>query len=462
MKLITLYNILLFIGMLAAFPVMLPIILLSEKRRKTVLQRLGFRFPHSQAGETTPASHKFVSLFCRGGELTKRCAAHSQTPAWERENLWIHALSVGEVLSAVPLVKALSGKACPLVFSASTLTGFEIANKLLRDHTDTIFYFPYDLIFSVKHIATKVKPAAVVMVETDIWPNFLFEMERRGVPVLLVNARLSKRSFEGYKRLSFFTQSLFSKFSKICAQSAEDARRFSLLAVPPNAVIITGNMKFDQAGEPVSGEEFRRLRESVKAGPKQKIILAGSTHSGEEQIIGDAFSRLKKADENLLLIAVPRDPKRAGSVCRIFTSLGFSAVAMSELKNSDPGKKNDVVVVDVMGLLRRLYALADIAYVGGSLTDFGGHNPLEPAVFSKPILFGPFMSDFKEISDMLLQADGAVQVRDAESFYEAATNFLNNGEKARYFGEQAFKIFYTNRGAVEKTLAVIADTQACL
>ena len=202
------YNILLFAGIVFCFPLIVLAVILSEKRRKTVLRRLGFRVPDSEF----------------------------RIP--DSDPLWVHALSVGEVLSAVPLVKALRERFgdTRIFFSASTKTGFEIAKERLGKDADAIFFFPYDLIFSVKRISNRIGPAAVVIVETDIWPNFLQEMKRRKVPVLLVNARLSERSFRGYRRFLFFTKSVFSGFSKICTQSSEDARRFALLGLPPDAV----------------------------------------------------------------------------------------------------------------------------------------------------------------------------------------------------------------------------------
>ncbi len=424
---IILYNILFFIVIFAAFPLIIPIMLFSRKRRNTVLQRLGlskFQIPDTKS----------------------------------QVRIWVHALSVGEVLSAVPLVEGLKERFSDktIVFSASTETGFQIANTLLKKQADAIFFFPYDLIFSVRLVAKEADPALVVIVETDIWPNFLFEMKRRNVPVLLVNARLSKKSFSGYKRFSFFTESLFLKFSKVCAQSAEDVRRFKCLGVPSDSATITGNVKFDRTDDPISEAEIESLRHSMNIEPSRKIIVAGSTHKGEEAILSDAFSRIKK-NCDLLLIIVPRDPDRAGSVCRIFKRAGFSAVTLSELGKTESGKKTDVIVIDTIGLLRRLYGLADIAYVGGSLARFGGHNPLEPAVFSKPILFGPDMSDFAEISEMLLESGGAIQVQDAGSFHDAVILLLTNDKKARKAGERAFRVFHSNRGAVGRTLDVIGE-----
>ena len=414
------------------FPLIVPLVLATDKRRKTVLHRLG---------------------------LSPLPKAISQNRSQKRDNrpIWIHALSVGEVLSAVPLVKEL--KSCfkhqDIVFSASTKTGFEIANNLLKESVNSIFFFPYDLLISVKHIAAKVEPAIVIIVESDIWPNFLFEMKRRNVPVILVNARLSRKSYFGYKRFLFFSKRLFVSFSKICVQSSEDAHRFSLLGIPPGRITITGNIKFDQQYDFAGREEIEKLRQSLLIKPSQKILLAGSTHYGEEAILLDAFSRLKKKYPDLILIIVPRNPDRARSVCRICKSAGLFAVTMSELEEKKPGQ--DVIVIDRIGILKMLYATADIAFVGGSFVRSGGHNPLEPAAFSRPIIFGPDMSDFADISNMLIRSGGAISVQDAEGIYNIVSELLTDNQKAGEMGSMAFKVFNANKGAVKKTLNIIED-----
>ena len=425
---ITLYNIILTIGITVGIPLIIPIILLSEKRRKTFLQRLGVkRLPEN-------------ILFKRD------------------KPIWIHALSVGEVFSSVPLVMKLKKrfKDKRIVFSASTKTGFEIANKLFKKNVDSIFFFPFDLLFSVKYITGKIDPAIVIIVESDIWPNFLFEMKKRHVPVILINARLSKRSFKGYKRFSFIFNKLFLSFAKICTQSIEDARRFMLLGIPSNMISTTGNIKFDQPYDPVSEKAIELLKQSMHIyQPAKKILMAGSTHEGEESILIDAFSRIRKDFADTVLVVVPRNPERARSVLKLCKSAGFLSILMKNFENVDKDEKFDVIVVDVIGILKRLYAIADVAFVGGSLVALSGHNPLEPAAFSKPIIFGQYMSDFAHISQMLVDSGGAVQVENANSLYETIADILSDSDKARNMGEKAFRVFNANKGAVEKTLKVI-------
>jgi 3-deoxy-D-manno-octulosonic-acid transferase len=431
-ELIFLYNILFFIVMTLGIPLIIPMVLISDKRRRTVLQRLGIaRLPR---------------------ELTRKRPDTS-----EKKRVWIHALSVGEVLSSVPLVKGL--KECSntreIVFSASTKTGFDIAKQYLANTVHSIFYFPYDLTFSVKHIVQRIDPAVVVIVETDIWPNFLFEMKKRQVPVILINARLSKKSFFGYKRLGLFAKQVFLNFFHICTQSLEDAGRFQELGVPFHRITITGNVKFDVTHQIQSSQETDSLRQSMHIQNARKIFLAGSTHSGEESMLLDAFSRIKNQAGDLLLIVAPRNPERAGSVSRMFNSAGYSVGLMKELKKISSGKRLDVIIIDTIGLLKKLYAIADIAFIGGSLVNCGGHNPLEPAAFSKPIIFGHDMSDFADISRMLLDAKGAVRVKDAKDLYKALVSLMENDKRALEMGKNALGVLTANKGAVEKTIKVI-------
>ena len=434
MWLIFLYNILLFIVMTLGFPMIIPMVLTSAKRRRTVLQRLGIaRLPR---------------------ELTRKRSDTSK-----KKRIWIHALSVGEVLSSVPLVKEL--KECSntgdIVFSASTKTGFDIAKQHLTDSVHSIFYFPYDLTFSIKHIVQRIDPTVVVIVETDIWPNFLFEMKQRQVPVILVNARLSKKSFSGYKRFRFFTKQVFLNFFHICTQSMKDAECFQELGVPFDRITVTGNVKFNGAHQIQDLQETDSLRQSLHIQNAQKVFLAGSTHPGEESMLLEVFSRIKDHEDDLLLIVAPRNPERAVSVFRIFDSAGYSVSLMKELKKISSGKKLDVIIIDTIGLLKQLYALTDIAFVGGSLVNCGGHNPLEPAAFSKPIIFGNDMSDFADISRMLLDAGGAVRVKNTKDFYNTLASLIEDDKRAMEMGRNALGVLTANKGAVEKTIRVIKD-----
>jgi 3-deoxy-D-manno-octulosonic-acid transferase len=220
-------------------------------------------------------------------------------------------------------------------------------------------------------------------------------------------------------------------------------------------VTVTGNIKFDHKVHAISDEDIERLRQSMKISADRRILLAGSTHEGEEAILLNVLAQLRKRFEDIVLLVVPRNPERASSVHGLFASSGWSAGMTSDMANASPGEAYDVIVVDTMGLLRQLYSLADISFVGGSLVKEGGHNPLEPAAFAKPIIFGPDMTDFPWIAEMLTDSGGAVQVKGGGEFVEAAMTLLADNGRARLMGEQAFKVFRNNKGAVDRTLEVI-------
>ena len=423
-----LYHLLFLLGAVGALPVLLPAAFCFRKRRKTVLQRLG---------------------------LTEPPRAGSQTQG----RIWVHALSVGEVISSVPLVAALRD-AFPdreVVFSASTLTGFEIAQKELQGGIRTFFYFPYDLVFSVKRIIGAVNPDFLVIVETDLWPAFLAETERRQIPVFLVNSRLSERSFTGYRRFRFFFRPVFGRLTRICTQTRMDADRFRRLGIPGKKIEITGNVKFDHPMDRLSKTEVQQLRRELGIGPDRRVWVAGSTHEGEERVILGVFSRLKPSFEKLFLILAPRNPDRAEKVCGIAREFGFSASTLRMLKTDPSDSKPEVLAVDRIGLLKRLYALGEAAFVGGSLVREGGHNLLEPAAHGKPVIFGPHVAEFAEISRLLVKGGGAVQVADGEDLQKALAGLLSNPVRARKMGERGRKVFEQNRGSVERNLAVIRE-----
>jgi len=434
---IRVYNIAAAAVFILVLPFVLPYIILSAKRRRVILQRLGL---------VRPAMHFRPGL-----------------PAGKP--IWVHALSVGEVFAGVPLVHALAARYArrPIVFSASTIGGYKMARQKLGDTVAAVFFFPYDLPLAVKRMATWIDPGVVIIVETDIWPNFLAEMQRRDVPVILANAKLSDRSFAGYRRVASFSTSLFTMLTKICCQTREDAARFRRLGVPDDRIEITGNIKFDQSEDPPETEETAALRAALNSEPHRPVWVGGSTHAGEEAIIRQAFTEVKKGHPDLLLIVAPRDPSRAGAVCRLFNTAGFETVAMSALSSWIPKRRIEVVVIDTFGILKKLYALADVALVGGSLLEIrgiGGHNPLEPAAYAKPILFGPCMHNFREIAALLTAAGGAVQVTDVHALHVTVGDLLEDPNRAQQMGQNARRVFDANKGAVARTMAIVTDRLA--
>lgn len=423
-------------AVIVAAPIWIAMGLASEKRRHTLFKRLimsPIRHPCSTAPFSSP--------------------------------IWIHALSVGEVLSAEPLVIALKKSlgAENLIFTASTRTGFETAGRVILPHVAEIRYFPHDTVFSVLRAFQVIRPKQVIVVETDIWPNFLMLLKRRHIPVCLVNARLSDRSFAGYKRISFLMKPLLSVFDTICAQTEADRRRFLALGVPSEKLAVPGNLKFDQPAIGVSPQAQDLLREKCSIPKGVFVWVAGSTHPGEEEMLARAFMLLqtlmreKKSDldaADLFLVVAPRNPDRAKEAASLFRSLKIPAATLTDLANSaDPDIS--VIVIDRIGLLRDLYSICHAAFVGGSLVKAGGHNPLEPASAARPVLFGPYVDDFRWIYQELENAGGALCIQSVDALAESLAFFLNTPEKAEIMGNAGQAVFFRHQGAVQRTLDVI-------
>ncbi len=422
---IFLYKILVYILFFAALPILPLLYLFSEKRRATILFRLGFN---------TGFSPKNTS----------------------EKRLWIHALSVGEVKSAAPLIAALRTEHSRLdiVFTATTKTGFDMANQLFRTQKEHLVnqlgYFPFDIGFCVKKIGRQISPDAIVLVETDLWPNFLYQAQKNRTPVVLINARLSNRSLNGYLMFKKAVSIFFSPITRILAQTNLDMERFRQLGIKKSKISVVGNIKFDQETLILSKKEIKGLKEAFFIRPKTRILIAGSTHEGEEKILSNIFEKIKNRFPELVMIVVPRDPERAGKITPLFLSKGLAAAVMSEMKaqKSSP----DVVIVDKMGELSRLYSICDIAFIGGSMVRQGGHNPLEAAAFSKPVLFGRDMSDFLLISKLLVDQGGARQVASETELLEEIQDLLSHKQKCSQMGINSFKVFSQNSGAVKRVI----------
>ncbi|MFP4308297.1 MAG: 3-deoxy-D-manno-octulosonic acid transferase [Desulfococcaceae bacterium] len=413
------------LGAAAAFPALLPYVLRSRKRRKTVLGRLALAgLPDVQVG-----------------------------PSFRR--IWIHALSVGEVISAAPLVRAIAERfpERELFFSASTETGFAEARARLQKWTAACLLFPYDLPIPVRRMMKRIDPALIVIVETDIWPGFLGEAAARRIPVVLVNTRLSDRSFRGYRRISGLMGPVLRLFARICLQSALDAERFRALGVPAERIVRAGNLKFDQPAGTPNPREAAEWRRRLGLDPARQILVAGSTHEGEEAVLAAAFRELRRAFPDLALVIAPRSPDRASAVVRILADAGCSAATLAE---TEAGATADAVVVDRIGVLKSLYALGAAAFVGGSLVARGGHNPLEPAAHGVPVFYGPHMENFREIARLLRHADAAGTAGSAEEIFSVVADWLSRPEDAGRMGARGRKVFLENRGAVARTVDVLA------
>jgi 3-deoxy-D-manno-octulosonic-acid transferase len=419
------YNILLHAAAALAGPFLLPTMLARPKWRSQLDQRLGLSGMPSVRGTGRP--------------------------------FWVHALSVGETLSALPLVAALRRRwpRRGIFFSTTTLTGQRIARERLAALVDGLFFFPYDSPAVVRTRLRQVRPAAVVLVETDLWPNFLAQAAASEIPVVLVNARMSRGSFDGYRRARALTRPMFDSLAAVTAQTDLDARRLRALGVAANRLEVAGNLKFDQADTDDPAALSVLYRRRLQADGDTPIFVAGSTHRGvEEEALAAACRRWRQRFPGFRVVVAPRDPLRAAEVARLFRRHGLGCRLWSQLDQAEGVEP--VVVVDRMGLLRRLYAAASMAYVGGSFSGCGGHNPLEPAAVARPVLYGPDMSDFAQVAEALEQAGGAVRVSDARALGDTGGRLLADADLARRMGAAARGVFLSHRGAVDRTLAMVA------
>jgi 3-deoxy-D-manno-octulosonic-acid transferase len=376
------------------------------------------------------------------------------------ESIWIHAVSVGETLTARALaadLKALYPR-LRLFLSTTTIAGQQVARQNLQ-HLDGVFYFPFDWMFIIRRTLNLVKPRVFIMMETEIWPNLLRACRKRGVKTVLINGRISSRSYPRYRLVRPFFRRVIGDVDRFCMQSEESAARIIDLGADPANVVVTGSLKFDALQWP-AGTAHGRPRDRVLrffriAGSRQ-VIVAGSTLRGEEATVLRAFARVKSVSPSALAILAPRQPERFGEVERLARDAGFVTIRRSGLP-IDAEPRADVVVLDSIGELAQIYQLATAVFVGGSLVDHGGHNILEPAIFGKPIVFGPYMQNFKEIAETFLTNAAAVQVRSDREFETEILGLLLDPVRRARLGAAARALVEANRGAKEKTLSVIAD-----
>jgi 3-deoxy-D-manno-octulosonic-acid transferase len=374
-----------------------------------------------------------------------------------RPSIWIHAVSVGEVLAARPLLRPL-GEAFPalaLLVSTTTITGNAVAHKSLGQ-TAGIFFAPFDLPGPVGRAFEAARPRLLVLIETEIWPNLIHEARRRGVRVAIVNGRLSEASFRGYRRVRRLVKRVLSEIDLCLMQSEEDARRVLALGAPPERVQTLGNLKFDAVDAAPPSPEIRRLFETR---PSRPLWVAGSTMSGEEGAILAALRGLRARGHDVGLVVAPRHPERFAAVAALVEAAGFGCVRRSHLQAGAWGGR-DVVVLDTMGELPQVYALASVVFVGGSLVETGGHNVLEPAAAGKAVVVGPYMHNFREIARQFRAEGAIVEVGSADELAEAVGSLLTDTERREAIGDRARRLVRRSRGALARTTEALAGLLA--
>ncbi|GLZ86142.1 3-deoxy-D-manno-octulosonic acid transferase [Metapseudomonas resinovorans] len=375
-------------------------------------------------------------------------------PAVKPGGIWVHAVSVGESIAAAPMVRALLERHpdLPITITCMTPTGSERIRALFGDKVQHC-YLPYDLPWAAARFLDKVQPKLAVIMETELWPNHIHQCARRGIPVVLANARLSERSARGYARFATLTAPMLAELSWIAVQTEAEAERFRTLGAHPECVGVTGSIKFDLRIDPALLQRAAELRGQWSA-DSRPVWIAASTHAGEDEIVLAAHKALLKQRPDALLILVPRHPERFGSVFELSRREGLTTVRRS---TGAPVAATDAVLVgDTMGELLFLYALADIAFVGGSLVPNGGHNLLEPAALGKPVLSGPHLFNFLEIAAQLRDAGALAEVADAEELAAQVGGLWAEPGRAESMRDAGLGVLKANQGALERLLGGIA------
>ncbi len=420
------YNIL----QLVFLPIFLPFITLfvlcSPKYRDHIPARLGFGLARKLSRQTG---------------YTKRSSA---------KTIWLHALSVGEVTSAVPLIAGLR-RTYPdseIIVSVTTWTGKIVAESLLKSTADRILNGPLDLLPVVYRFIQCIQPDLFILVETDFWPNVLLLLQRKNIPTILVNGRMSQQSMQGYQRVRFFFNPMFQSFSYLCMQTKHDRDKMENMGLPTAKLQTLGNLKFDTA----AGYGNPPLAVPAELFPKERIVfICGSTHAGEERILIDCYCKVRKTHPELFLIIAPRDTTRAAEIQSLAAEYGQTVALRSE----NSSFSHDIFILDTIGELIHFYALSHIAFVGGSLVQKNGHNPIEPATMGLPVIFGPNMQDFSEIADALINSGGATKVSGKQELCEVLSSLLSSVELRTKQGKAAEQCVKSQRGVIDKHLKLI-------
>ncbi|MCM8833376.1 MAG: 3-deoxy-D-manno-octulosonic acid transferase [Candidatus Omnitrophica bacterium] len=381
----------------------------------------------------------------RRGGLLRKFGFYTTDNAFEN-TVVVHCVSVGETLSAIPFITKISQIFNRnIVFTTTTKTGWDIANERLFEKVKKIEFFPFDFPFSVLSFFRKYAPICIVITETELWPNIIFFAKLKKIPVFIINGRISDRSFPKYKKFKWFFR-IFLEHPFFMMQTETDKNRIIEIGALEEKVIVTGNIKYD-----FTDEKLEIDRKTFGFTDDDLVWIAGSTHDKEEEIVLKTYKKLKEYYKNLKLIIAPRHPERFELVGNLVKNYGLKCVLRTENKSVE-----EVMILNTIGELRTFYSLCDVAFVGGSLANIGGHNIIEPAVFEKPILFGPYMQNFKDISEDFLKNCAAFQI-DENTIFSTMYNLLKDKDLRKEMGKVAKEIILLNSGSLKKTINFIMD-----
>lgn len=386
--------------------------------------------------------------------LRERLGRVRLTPRVHGPRLWLHAVSVGELAAAVPLVQALRLRwpEMEVIVSTTTATAARVVRERLSWVTGPVV-FPFDLPFAIRRALNTLKPDAFLAMETELWPNLFRILRERGIPAMIANGRISDRSLHRYRWVRLLLRPMLRSVASFAMQSEEDARRILSLGAAPERVHVTGNLKT----EPSRLEEgIERLWTRLLGLDQEPVWIAGSTRPGEEEAIAEVYQTLRQSHPRLVLVLVPRHPERVPEVQERLARLGIPSVRRSALPGQ-PRSPGTVILVDTVGELASLYTVADLVFMGGSLVPWGGQNMAEPALRGKPVLFGPHVRNFREIARLLLETGGAIQVKDAGELTAAVRRLLDDPVERQRRGDLAREAVAGQGGACQRTLDLMAQ-----
>lgn len=413
------YSLLLFLSLLIYLPIYFVRIRLLRKEKLYLKERMGLKLPPQEVNK--------------------------------KKSIWIHAVSVGEVISLQNLTKKIKEKHpdWTILFSSLTNTGIRMAEAKIKE-ADYIFLAPVDFTPIVRRFFKVLRPDVLVLAESEFWPNLLREAQRRAKGVLLINGRISSHSYRRYRKIKFLTQIILKNINHFLVQTGKDRQRLEDMGVESNRIEMVGNLKTEVSLPVLNQDEFFRVRKKLNIDEHKQIFVAGSTRKGEEEKILSAYSKVRTIRADVLLIVVPRHPQRAEEIEKICKNFGLRV----ERKTSvSPQREWDVLVVDTIGELTTFYALSDGAFVGGSLIPWGGHNLLEPAFYEKPIFFGPHMDNFSFLADRFIQSGAARVVFEEKDLIQMFLTIREN--KVKEMGKKAKQTLNSFRGVTEKTIKAV-------
>ncbi len=369
----------------------------------------------------------------------------------QKQNIWLHAVSVGEIKAAASFISLLRARfpRARIIISTITPAGNAVARQIaFKD--DVVIYFPFDLSFIVKRALSLINPAMILIMETELWPNLILEAAKRAIPIAIINGRISDKAFPRYQLGALFFKRVLKNITLFCMQTQIDSQRIIKLGAPAGKVHIVGNIKFDQLSC-LAGASAPDL--GIAKG--ERLIVAGSTYEGEEEILARVFIRLKANFPDICLLIAPRHLNRIADIESMLKKHVLPCVIIRSIEKKAIISKDSIFLLDVMGVLGQIYQLADIVFVGGSLVPHGGQNPIEPAACKKPVIFGRYMFNFSEIAKMFLDNNAALRVDNEQELYETLKEILRDTNKKNKLAESAYALVLKNRGSSQRIMELL-------